>query len=1030
MVDILGAVPGARTVAASVGRLADTARNGIEVLRLGGLETGAQPSPFDVVERSPMYRLRHYFPEDAHVDAAQTDTRPVVLLVPPLMVDANIFDVTDRGAVRVLRRAGIDPWVIDFGSPDREEGGLERNLADHVVAVSRAIDQISEHRGGRSVHLAGYSQGGMFSYQVAAYRRSRSVASIVTFGSPVDISSGMPLGAPPALVSKGADLLADHVFNRLYLPSWMVRRGFELLDPVKTVKSRIDFVMQLHDRAALLPREDQRRFLESDGFVAYSGPAVADLLKQFVVHNRMLTGGFAINGELVTLAEITCPILAFVGSNDQIGQPSAVRGILSAAPRARVYEAQLSAGHFGLVVGTAAGTVSWPTTAAWVDWQEGRGDEPEGIAVMAPHEASDNPPVNPLVAGAAGLATVGFIAARDVIDAATDLGAGAQAIAREAARGLPRLARLGQLQAHTQISLGKLLAEQAARDPDGECFLYEDRVHTRRAVNERIDRVVSGLIQVGVRQGEHVGVLMHTRPSALVTIAALSRMGAVAVLLTPGTEVAPALRLGEASSVVTDPEHLADARAVAARVFVVGGGDRRDRPGASRQDLGADIVDLEQVDPDAVRVPDWYRPDAGLGRDLAFILFSGAGRKLRAKRVTNSRWGLSAFGTASAAQLTAADTVYCLTPLSHSSGLLTSVGGAVAGGARIALTRDFDPQTFMAEVQRYGVTAVCYTWNLMRRVLDDPDLAIPPYHPIRVFLGSGMSAELSRRVQERFSPAKVVEFYASTEGDVVLANLRGTKAGAKGRRLPGSAAVALVRVDAATGRVAPAADGFLERVPVGEVGVLIGRADLDYTHADSLLRGVFQRGDAWFSTGHLFRQDEDGDYWLVDDLRSVAITPRGPVYSIPIADVLEQLGQVDLAVVYSVPGAPLDSPSLRSPAASDSPSLRSPAASDSPSLRSPAPLDSPSLRSPAAPGRDTVVGTVTLRPGAELTPAAVTEAFAGRGDQRPDVVQVLGEVPLTSWHRPRGRELAAAGVPEPGPYVWYFDPVSGEYAQQ
>ncbi|MGV7637405.1 AMP-binding protein, partial [Mycobacterium kansasii] len=78
----------------------------------------------------------------------------------------------------------------------------------------------------------------------------------------------------------------------------------------------------------------------------------------------------------------------------------------------------------------------------------------------------------------------------------------------------------------------------AAADPHGELFLYEDRVHTKHSVNERIDRVVSGLIQVGVRQGEHVGVLMHTRPSALVAMAALSRLGAVAVLLPPGTDYA------------------------------------------------------------------------------------------------------------------------------------------------------------------------------------------------------------------------------------------------------------------------------------------------------------------------------------------------------------------------------------------------------------------------------------------------------------------------------------------------------------
>lgn len=162
----------------------------------------------------------------------------------------------------------------------------------------------------------------------------------------------------------------------------MARLGFQMLDPVKTARSRLDFLRQLHDRDALLPREDQRRFLESDGWVAWSGPAIAELLRQFVVHNRMVSGGFVINGELVTLAEITCPILAFVGEADDIGQPAAVRGIVRAAPDAEVYESRVPVGHFGLVVGSTSGAQTWPITAEWIGWQSGLRPKPEGLETM------------------------------------------------------------------------------------------------------------------------------------------------------------------------------------------------------------------------------------------------------------------------------------------------------------------------------------------------------------------------------------------------------------------------------------------------------------------------------------------------------------------------------------------------------------------------------------------------------------------------------------------------------------------------
>lgn len=196
---------------------------------------------------------------------------------------------------------------------------------------------------------------------------------------------------------------------------------------------------------------------------------------------------------------------------------------------------------------------------------------------------------------------------------------------------------------------------------------------------------------------------------------------------------------------------------------------------------------MEKIDPDAVELPGWYRPDPGQARDLAFVMFSGAGSKLLPKQITNHRWALSAFGTASAAALSANDTVYCLTPMHHQSGLLVSIGGSVAGGARIALSRGLDPDRFVQEIHQYGVSVVSYTWAMMHEVIDDPALALGAHHPVRLFIGSGMPAGLWRRVTEKFDPAHVVEFFATTDGEAVLANVSGTKVGSKGACHPAGA---------------------------------------------------------------------------------------------------------------------------------------------------------------------------------------------------------------------------------------------------
>src|SRR6201990_2409226 len=561
-----------------VGRLVATAQNGLEVLRYGGLETGAVPSPFQIIQSVPIYRLRRYFPPATRPGAKPPGTP--VLMVHPMMMSADMWDVTrDQGAVGILHAAGIDPWVIDFGSPDKVEGGMQRNLADHVVALSEAIDTVKEVTG-RDIHLAGYSQGGMFAYQAAAYRRSKDLASIIAFGAPVDTLAGLAMNLPASLVPAAADFMADHVFSHIDIPGWLARAGFQMLDPIKTAQSRLEFLLQLHDREALLPREQQRRFLASEGWIAWSGPAISELLKQFIAHNRMMTGGFAIHGELVTLSDINCPVLAVVGEVDDIGQPASVRGIKRAAPQADVYEYLIRAGHFGLVVGSKAATQTWPTVAQWVKSVDGDADLPEGVAPMALQPAaraeSGVPFASRLAHGATAAGEMAFTLARSAADALVAANKSARALAIETVRTLPRLARLGEINDHTRISLGRIMSEQARGAPAGEALLFDGRVHTYEAVDRRINNVVRGLIQVGVRQGAHVGVLMETRPRALVAIAALSRLGAVAVLMPPDADLVAAARLGAVSEIIADPSNLEAARGLDMRVLVLGGGEARD----------------------------------------------------------------------------------------------------------------------------------------------------------------------------------------------------------------------------------------------------------------------------------------------------------------------------------------------------------------------------------------------------------------------------------------------------------------------
>jgi putative long chain acyl-CoA synthase len=822
----------------------------------------------------------------------------------------------------------------------------------------------------------------MFCYQVAAYRRNDGLASLITFGSPVDTRLGMPFGLPEQLAVELAEVIA-FAFRGGGVPPWFSRYGFRLLDPVKSMRNRLEFLLQLHDREALLPREGQRRFLEGEGWVAWPGPALAEFVNQFVASNRMLEGGFVIADRLLSLADVALPVLAVVGAVDEIAPAAGVRAIRQAAPRADVYELCVNAGHFGLVVGSGSREVTWPTVAGWTHWRAGDEEPPENLTRIPDDGAGE---LTPQVLGRVGYgvelaAGVGAGIARDAVGAAGRAVRGVRELSREAAAQLPRLARLEQIQPRTRISLGLVVEERRRRAPDDVFFLYQDRAYDARDVGERIDNVVRGLISIGVRQGEHVGVLMGPRPSALAVVVAISRLGAVAVLMRPDGDLAREARLGQVERIIADPERAGSVAGLGiVHTFVLGGG------GGPRDLATEGVIDMERIDPAAVKLPRWYRPNPGRAGDLAFIVFSGEGENTRMSRITNRRWAQSAFGTASSAALTRADTLYSVTPVYHPSGLMMSIGGAIVGGARLAMARQFDVSTFWEEVRRYGVTVASYTWTLLDAVVEAPVQISERHHPLRLFIGSGMPRGLWQRVERRFRPARVVEFYASTEAGAILVNLRGSKPGAMGRPLPGSAEVRIAQYDVEAQGLVLDRDGFARRCGVDEVGMLLARVSPTDQLTITPLRSLFAADDAWVVTGDLFRRDADGDYWRVDGVGDVIHTADGPVFSTPIRDALGDLDAVDLAAAYGV--------------------------------------------APERGGPELAVAAITLRSGASLTARELSHALSALPPEgRPAVVHVVDRIPLTTWFRPRTEALREAGIPEPGEGVraWYLDGSGKQY---
>jgi fatty-acyl-CoA synthase len=273
------------------------------------------------------------------------------------------------------------------------------------------------------------------------------------------------------------------------------------------------------------------------------------------------------------------------------------------------------------------------------------------------------------------------------------------------------------------------------------------------------------------------------------------------------------------------------------------------------------------------------------------------------------------------ADVQADDRMYDCLPLYHSVGGVVAIGAALVGGGSVVVQERFSARQFWDDIARWDCTLFQYIGELCRYLNAAPPHPAERAHRLRLACGNGMNGDVWRVFQERFAIARILEFYAATEGNFSLYNVEG-KVGAIGR-IPGFLMarnpVALVKFDFDNDRPLRGPDGLCIRCARNEPGEAIGRiarggSDLSarfegYTSsADTekkILRDVFAPGDAYMRSGDLMRVDEQGFYYFVDRIGDTFRWKGENVATLEVALALCACPGVAEAAVYgvAVPGA-------------------------------------------------------------------------------------------------------------------------------
>ena len=466
-------------------------------------------------------------------------------------------------------------------------------------------------------------------------------------------------------------------------------------------------------------------------------------------------------------------------------------------------------------------------------------------------------------------------------------------------------------------TLPAMLDELAEKHGDAPALLDDRETLSYRALAARANRYARWALARGVSKGDTVGLMMPNCPDYMAAWLGITRVGGVVALINTnltGRALAHCVDIVTPRHIIVAGE-LSEAWASAqphlasrARVWMHGAHSGEGRP-----------IDWALARYNDAPLEASEQREVTIDDEALYIYTSGTTGLPKAAKVTHSRVLTWSCWFAGMMDTRPDDRMYDCLPMYHSVGGVVATGAMLVNGGSVAIREKFSASQFWDDVARFDCTLVQYIGELARYLVNAPPHPRESTHRVRLACGNGLRVDVWEKFQQRFAIARIVEFYAATEGNLSLYNVDG-KAGAIGRvpsflahRFP----AAIVRFDTESGEPVRDADGFCVRCAPDEVGEAIGKIDQKnaggrfdgYTDAEAsekkVLRNAFKPDDAWFRTGDLMRKDAQGYFYFVD---RVGDTFRWKGENVSTAEVAAAItgcpGVLD-ATVYgvTVPGA-------------------------------------------------------------------------------------------------------------------------------
>ncbi|CEG49860.1 acyl-synthetase [Plasmopara halstedii] len=470
-----------------------------------------------------------------------------------------------------------------------------------------------------------------------------------------------------------------------------------------------------------------------------------------------------------------------------------------------------------------------------------------------------------------------------------------------------------------------LFEQSVEKWPHKPCIQLGRRILSFQDVDHAANRVAHWSQKQGIKRGETVALMMENRPEFIIVWLGLAKVGIVTALL--NTHLQPdglvhCTRIADTKWMIVGEELVEKVADVVNRMkemkfYIYGDGSLTSQKAATYFSQACSL-DVELLKMTTERPCTKVRREL-LTSDVVLLIYtSGTTGFPKAARVNHFSLILRSLVFKYSMHLTINDRLYCALPLYHTSGGTLAVGLMLFSGATLCLSRRFSTTKFWDEVRAYNCTVIQYIGEMCRYLMNAPMKPNDKQNHVRAAFGNGLRPDIWAPFQERFGIPSVYEFYGSTEGPMGLLNACTTKAdqghlGQRGYLTNLITGVAIVKYDVDKDDYIRSKNGFLQQCEVNEPGELLVKVNKKdpargfqgyYKNPNEsnqkVLTNVFRKGDMYFRTGDLFKEDERHCWHFVDRVGDTFRWKGENVATNEVAETISKFPGIEEICIYGV----------------------------------------------------------------------------------------------------------------------------------